>query len=278
MLIHSLLLGLTIVSTSAWGTTALASNYSAKRANSVRLAWRHRMGRHAYHTTQGARYSKHLGVKYSNNDDLPDVTWYTDAHEKLYNKAKRTSAIYYHVKSEDGQHGGWIWRGYLKAGQTSAVKPGKDDGSSFQTVEHTNWAQQVKNRGMSQAEVTAMKLFPKTIYDPRAYSGTNDYLYMDDVNAFDAYDKRTRDGREMYRKLLVFRGAPANKFVFTEFVVKNLDSVESIDQALTKAGFGKEHRSEYAGWHIGISILGYSEDDVQEGTVPGEGLLLLGKD
>ncbi|WP_225419766.1 hypothetical protein [Levilactobacillus cerevisiae] len=93
-----------------------ASNYSARRANSVRLVWRHSMGRHAYHTVKGARYSKHLGVKYSTNDDLPDVTWYTDAHEKLYNKAKRTSAIYYHVKSGDGQHGGWIWRGYLTAG------------------------------------------------------------------------------------------------------------------------------------------------------------------
>jgi len=116
ILIKSLFVGLTIITTGSMGTTALASNYSAKRANSVRLVWRHRMGRHAYHTIQGARYSKHLGVKYSNNDDLPDVTWYTDAHEKLYNKAKRTSAIYYHVKSGDGQHGGWIWRGYLKNG------------------------------------------------------------------------------------------------------------------------------------------------------------------
>ncbi|WP_225419765.1 hypothetical protein [Levilactobacillus cerevisiae] len=258
-----------------------ANNYSARRANSVRLVWRHSMGRHAYHTVKGARYSKHLGVKYSTNDDLPDVTWYTDAHEKLYNKAKRTSAIYYHVKSGDGQHGGWIWRGYLTAGQmteSNVQKPGNDSDQSFRTVEQTNWTQQSKDRRITQAEIAAMKLFPKTVFDLRAFTATNDYLFIDDVNAVDAYDERTSAGREMYRKLLAYRGAPSNKFAFTKFVVKDLSSVESIDQALTKVGFDKEQRSKYAGWHIGISILDYSEDNVEEGAVPGEGLLLLGKD
>lgn len=88
--------------------------YSASRSKSVKLIWRTSMGRHAYKATDGARYSKHLGMRYGYNSDMPDVTWYTDAHEKLYKKNSGHYAIYYHVKSADGQHGGWIWRGYLK--------------------------------------------------------------------------------------------------------------------------------------------------------------------
>lgn len=79
------------------------------------------MGRHAYTATQGARYSKHLGVRYSANQATANVTWYTDAHEKLYEKGKYKSAIYYHVTSADGTLQGWIWRGYLKAGSGSAT-------------------------------------------------------------------------------------------------------------------------------------------------------------
>ena len=102
-----------------------SSQYSAQRANSVKLVWRHRMGKHVFHTVKGARYSQHLGVRYSENSDLPNVTWVTDAHEKLYRKAKGSAAIYYHVKSVDGQHGGWIWRGYLTAGAVP-VQTGPD--------------------------------------------------------------------------------------------------------------------------------------------------------
>lgn len=91
-----------------------ASSYSATRSKSVRLVWRASMKRHAYHTTAGARYSKHLGIRYGYNKSLPNVTWYTNQHEKLYRKSKGDTIIYYHVNSADGKHGGWIWRGYLK--------------------------------------------------------------------------------------------------------------------------------------------------------------------
>ncbi|MFC6259732.1 hypothetical protein [Levilactobacillus fujinensis] len=122
-----LVLGVAILN-AFWGTEQVgsaSSQYSAQRSNSVKLIWRHRMGKHVFHTVKGARYSQHLGVRYSENSDLPDVTWVTDAHEKLYRKAKGSSAIYYHVKSADGQHGGWIWRGYLTAG-TVPVQTGPD--------------------------------------------------------------------------------------------------------------------------------------------------------
>jgi len=102
----------------AWGTTSVSasanSQYSAARSHSVKLVWRKSMKRHTYTATKGARYSKHLGIRYSNNDVTPTVAWYTDAHEKLYRKNKGNSAIYYHVKSADGTLQGWIWRGYLK--------------------------------------------------------------------------------------------------------------------------------------------------------------------
>ena len=104
------------------GTASANSQYSAKRANSVRLVWRTNMKRHAYTATQGARYSKHLGIRYSNNDVTPTVTWYTDAHEKLYKKYQGHSTTYYHVRSADGTLQGWIWRGYLKR-ITSTTKP-----------------------------------------------------------------------------------------------------------------------------------------------------------
>lgn len=88
--------------------------YSASRSASVKLIWRANMGSHYYKTTKGARYSKHLGTRYGYNSELPNVTWVTDAHEKLYSKKTGHYSIYYHVKSTVGNHGGWIWRGYLK--------------------------------------------------------------------------------------------------------------------------------------------------------------------
>lgn len=123
------------------------SQYSSVRANSVRLVWRRSMGQHTYTATQGARYSKHLGVRYSNNDVTPTVTWYTDAHEKLYRKNKGSSAIYYHVKSADGTLQGWIWRGYLKkTGRTSSTTTTTNKGTNQAT---TNYDTLAKNAILS---------------------------------------------------------------------------------------------------------------------------------
>lgn len=98
------------------GPPASKSQYSATRSKSVKLIWRKSMGRYAFHTLKGARYSKHMGIRYGYNEDLPNVTWYTDAHQKLYKKNTGHYAIYYHVRSHDNAHGGWIWRGYLTRG------------------------------------------------------------------------------------------------------------------------------------------------------------------
>lgn len=106
--------------------------YSVARSNSVKLVWRRSMGQHALTATKGARYSKHLGVRYSNNAATKSVTWYTDAHEKLYRKAKGNSAIYYHIKSADGALQGWIWRGYLKQA-TDGSRTGTTDNATQTT-------------------------------------------------------------------------------------------------------------------------------------------------
>lgn len=97
------------------------------------------MKRHAFTATRGARYSRHLGIRYSNNDVTPTVTWYTDAHEKLYRKNKGSSAIYYHVKNADGSLQGWIWRGYLKKINTNTSN------ASTSTPATTNYDTIAKN-------------------------------------------------------------------------------------------------------------------------------------
>lgn len=113
------------------------SQYSAARSNSVKLVWRKSMGRHALTATQGARYSKHLGIRYSNNDVTESVTWYTDAHEKLYRKAKGNSAIYYHVQSADGTLQGWIWRGYLKEATKTSTSSNAESTNTNQSSQQT---------------------------------------------------------------------------------------------------------------------------------------------
>jgi len=106
----SLGLGLWLATT----TTASASQYSAKRSNSVRLIWRKPMKQHQFTANQGYRYSKHLAVRYDRNASISSTTWFTDAHEKFYQKNRHNYAIYYHVRNGNGKMQGWIWRGYLK--------------------------------------------------------------------------------------------------------------------------------------------------------------------
>ncbi|NLR30929.1 hypothetical protein [Levilactobacillus tujiorum] len=110
MLALSLGLGLWL----AAPTTASAKQYSAKRGNSVRLIWRKPMKQHQFTANRGYRYSRHLTVRYERNSSVSATTWFTDAHEKLYQKNRHNYAIYYHVRSGNGMMQGWIWRGYLK--------------------------------------------------------------------------------------------------------------------------------------------------------------------
>ncbi|MGP4115573.1 hypothetical protein [Levilactobacillus zymae] len=108
-------IGLLVVGIGLTMPTAAADQYSARRANSVRVVWRQKMGTHRYHVTQDARYSRHLRVRYATHRRTQQTVWLTDAHQKIYDRYRHTAAIYYHVRSQDGQHSGWIWRGYLRS-------------------------------------------------------------------------------------------------------------------------------------------------------------------
>ncbi|MFD1124114.1 hypothetical protein ACFQ22_01890 [Lentilactobacillus raoultii] len=118
---------------STQSTTSAASQYSAKRSREVKLIWRKAMGRHAFTAPTGARFSKHLGTRYGYNTETANVTWYTDAHEKLYLKNLNMYSIYYHVTNSDQSLQGWIWKGYLKpaTNDNSGTNPNNsNDGTS----------------------------------------------------------------------------------------------------------------------------------------------------
>ncbi|HIW72258.1 MAG TPA: hypothetical protein H9875_06475 [Candidatus Levilactobacillus faecigallinarum] len=131
--------------------SAASGTYSVRRSNSVRLVWRKTMRQHAYTTTTGVRYSKHLGMRYSNAALGANTVWVTDGHEKLYNKVKGTAAIYYHVTTSDGTANGWIWRGYLTAQTTTAV--GKT--STPATTTNPTTPSTTKSTGADTAAITA---------------------------------------------------------------------------------------------------------------------------
>ncbi|WP_258115318.1 hypothetical protein [Levilactobacillus yiduensis] len=267
-LIKSLLLSSTFVGLGFGGiVTASASNYSARRANSVRLVWRHHMGRHAYHTVKGARYSKHLGVKYSTNDDLPDVTWYTEAHEKLYNKKKHTAAIYYHVKSGDGQHGGWIWRGYLTAGmasqqsstnesETTETYPKVTLFSAKSTAEYQN---AIETQDYYALAKHVWALFPGTklnlwLSQMTAYGSMMDSTKPEDFKGFE------KEGLTDTKGIVSWHvGNLWSEFESTETLPMS-SRIKWITERMNTAGLTQKKRRGFEGWYIGLNFVDDEKD------------------
>jgi len=249
------------------GIVGQSSNYSAQRANSVRLVWRHRMGRHAYHTVKGARYSKHLGVKYSTNDDLPNVTWYTDAHEKLYNKHKRTSAIYYHVKSGDGQHGGWIWRGYLTAGQatrentTTPEEASKPKVVLFNAKSSAEYQHAIETQDYYALAKNVWALFP----------GTKLNLWLSQLTAYSGiigsprkenFDFLKNEGVPSPREVISWDlGNKWAGFRDTEDRSMN-ERIQWLTKRLGQSGLTEAKRSQFKDWYIGLNFA----DDESDGS------------
>jgi len=209
-------------------TTASAnSQYSAKRSKSVRLVWRKSMKRHAMTATTGARYSKHLGIRYSNNDVTPTVTWYTDAHEKLYKKNKGHNAIYYHVKSADGTLQGWIWRGYLKP--VSTKKNALAAVNAQPDPKNPDW---VSLKDETPVDKEILSLFPGTIEDKTLDAQAGSVVY-------------TNDGEET-------PATPAGQtFIYLSNSSALMDT-KNYDKLLTAAGYPAAKRAQYRGWHIGV--------------------------
>ncbi|WP_225419764.1 hypothetical protein [Levilactobacillus cerevisiae] len=244
-----------------------ASNYSARRANSVRLVWRHSMGRHAYHTVKGARYSKHLGVKYSTNDDLPDVTWYTDAHEKLYNKAKRTSAIYYHVKSGDGQHGGWIWRGYLTAGQAAEVAGTTSQQSDnpkvvlFNAKSSAEYQHAIETQDYYALAKNVWALFPGTklnlwLSQFTAYSGI---IGSQNKHNFDGLKS---EGVSSPGEIVSWDLGNRWKELQDSKSRSMSERIKWLTEKLNQSGLSKVKREQFKDWYIGLNFV----DDENDGS------------
>ncbi|MDT6980726.1 hypothetical protein [Levilactobacillus zymae] len=236
---------------------AASSQYSAKRSNSVRLVWRRAMGRHAMTATRGARYSKHLGLRYGNN--AATVTWYTDAHEKLYEKDKHVAAIYYHVTSADGTLQGWIWRGYLKEGvakpsttstpattqqTTTTVDPNDLDPDDLQYLYDIQHAPAYA--------ATIRSLFPGTVNDQDLVQAAGQAAY-------------TTDGEESPTT------SASGRLIRLQSV--NTANQQHIDPSqyarlLSAAGYPANQRAKFTGWHIGVAIHTTETDEgINQGAV-----------
>ncbi|WP_367295905.1 hypothetical protein [Levilactobacillus yonginensis] len=215
-----LLIGTTLTTTFLVPTSVQASEYSAARANSVRLVWRHSMHQHLYHTHRGSRYSKHLGIRYARNTE--DITWLTNAHEKLYDKRTHKAAIYYHVNSFDGRHGGWIWRGYLTPGGAT-VKPSPINNPSVDSGQEQG--QRFDN--------TVRSLFPGTVNDDELRSQASAAI-------------NPSDGERSPR-------VPAGQIYIRLYNQVAHPTAQSYREALITAGYPAAKLATFKDWHIGVA-------------------------
>lgn len=225
-----------------------SSQYSAARSRSVRLVWRKSMKQNAYTASTGARFSKHLAVRYGNNRATSKVTWYTDAHEKLYKKNVGHATIYYHVKSADGTLQGWIWRGYLKpvmtkqsnAAVTAKLNP---------TDPSTNLP--IANEQLLDQEI--LSLFPGTIEDKALDAQAGSVVYTTDGE-----EAPTVKAHQVYIHL------------FNSSAVMNTQNYANL---LAKAGYTATKRGQYRGWHIGVRVQ--TDDGYGEGVSQGDAAIFL---
>lgn len=265
---------------SGLGVTASANQqYSAKRSNSVRLIWRNSMKQHALHASTGARYSKHLGIRYSNNDVTPNVTWYTDAHEKLYNKVRHTYAIYYHVKNLDGSLQGWIWRGYMKNGNApvqsnTKATTNKNTGDYLYQPNDDYFKnnpddlQYIYDMNHEKDYCNYLKqLFPGTITDDELTRAANSEAYTDDGE--DNYgDPAAQNFYGPYKNNIEDIHQPYQRIMFASDKINGHIDQQKYDDILTKLGYTVKKRTFFAGYHIGIGIhVTEGDEGVNQGDV-----------
>ncbi|MGP4116975.1 hypothetical protein ACS4N0_07345 [Levilactobacillus zymae] len=261
-----------------------SSNYSAARSNSVRLVWRHSMGQYSYTATRGARYSAHLGVRYGANAATPNQVWYTNAHEKLYDRSTHRNLIYYHVNNGDYTSGGWIWRGYLKAapviaGGSNAVKTPVAVAPATVPLARMNLDalyQSPQHAAVNPADATVMQLFPTALYDQRVYVAANSYLNLGDDRTVGEYDPNTAAEMADFKHLL--NNVPNRIVKVVTFEARAPYDAAAIDRALSRVGYPAKVRAGYHGWYVGGGVLAISADEADAGEYPGEGIVLLVKE
>ncbi|WP_225428263.1 hypothetical protein [Levilactobacillus enshiensis] len=246
------------------GTTASAnSQYSASRSNSVRLVWRAKMGRHAMTAVKGSRYSKHLGTWYGYNSSLSDVTWYTNAHEKLYDVATGKYLIYYHVNSADGQHGGWIWRGYLKSAATTPATP---------TTSSMNWTAATQAEQLRPADIKLMQLFPHAAYDGALMAVVNQ-VFASPTNQ-PILTEEDSGANNDFDQLLTKNNALYSAFYLVRFKVDDPNSLAEVKQAVNdKLTAGQ--RADLQRWRIAGKIAPSDSSNQSPYLKSGMGLLVF---
>lgn len=260
-----------------------ASQYSATRAHEVKLIWRRTMGRHAFTAPTGARFSKHLGTRYGYNTETKDVTWYTDAHEKLYLTNLHMDSIYYHVTNSDQSLQGWIWKGYLKpvdndssttnSGNGNSSTNGNGDSSSSSTgnkKEPNNGSDNIYsgalgNTATSDLDKQVDDLFPGTVHDKKIdlyiSLGYSNNSFVDPINSA-SFNKSVTDET----------GLTTIKTFSLNNQIKRPVSLENVKAALTAQG---ADFNQYNGYHIGAIVF---PENVGFGVGnPGDGMVILGK-
>lgn len=247
-------------------TITAASQYSVARSNDVKLIWRQPMGRYAYIATTGARYSEHLGTRYGNNADTAKVTWYTNAHEKLYFKDSHTYAIYYHVTNADQSLQGWIWNGYLKpttststptnsgntgtstsTGNSSTTAPTNTNNSTTNS-DYSDNAQEFNNSDNVKFAQQILQLSPNMVEDKKLDDLATYEFWINDHNHYE-------DLLGMLKQHLIqlYGGQPQG-------LLRDWNSVSRPDPNLVKAQLSimlnpidYANLSKYDGYHIGVA-------------------------
>ncbi len=248
-LIKSLAVGLASIGMLfTYQSTAFAtSQYSAKRSHEVKLIWRKSMGRHAFLAPTGARFSKHLGTRYGYNTETADVTWYTDAHEKLYLKNLNMYSIYYHVTNADQSLQGWIWKGYMKPAPVAAdgASTSSNDNSSNTTNSDSSTATTKFDADSFNKQI--IQLFPGLIEDTKLDQLASYCVWLDNHGL--ARDQTRFSGR----LVKLYGGEPKG-------LLEEWDGVPRADINLVKNQVESplneikySNLSQYAGYHIGVA-------------------------
>ncbi len=231
-------------------TASATSQYSAKRSHEVKLIWRKSMGRHAFLAPTGARFSKHLGTRYGYNTETADVTWYTDAHEKLYLKNLNMYSIYYHVTNADQSLQGWIWKGYMKP-----VNSSEDGTSSNSDNASSNTDSNASTANLNANVKTILSLFKGTNYDSKVsawLSAEPDEIH-DNPSPLTATQKSTEVDFGVTTTLDDYNPAihqlKTHKITFKQYAVNDLKKQNC-------------NPDNYAGYNIGIKA--YSGPDVPD--------------
>lgn len=108
-----------IIGGSAWGTSLQETSAQAKAATRVVKVQYRQVSKKAYTVKKGTLYTTSRLKKVAHHGkNYRHTTFYRYKQGKV-TRANHRKAIYYYVKSSNGQVKGWIWRGYLTAKPTT---------------------------------------------------------------------------------------------------------------------------------------------------------------